>query len=171
MHQAQQVLDVELKIPTENDLQFIRRLWSDPETMQPVGGPIHMTNEQAKGWFDRMIDPGTPTDCYRLILNNLKQPVGEISFHRLNLDDMAAEFNIKVASKHRGKGYAKKAMLLFLDFFFNQCGGRVLIDDVALNNSNGQNALLHFGFEHDPNTQNVFRLIMTREQYHYLYHP
>ena len=160
---------IELRLPTENDMGFIRWLWSDPETMKPVGGPIHLTDEQAQHWFAEMIEPGDPADCYRLIFNGKDEPVGEISFHRLDPASMTAEFNIKIASTKRGKGYAKKAMLLFLDFFFNQVGGRIMVDDVALDNRRGQHVLLDFGFEHDPKIDNVFQLFLTRERYNSLY--
>jgi RimJ/RimL family protein N-acetyltransferase len=160
---------IELRLPTENDMQFIRWLWSDTETMKPVGGPLHLTDEQARQWFVRMIEPGSPTDCFRLIFNEREEPVGEISFHRLNFDTMTADFNVKIAHMNRGKGYAKKAMLLFLDFFFNQVGGNVMLDDIALDNYNGQQVLLQFGYEPDPNRKNVFRVKMTRERFNSLY--
>ncbi len=160
---------VELRLPTENDMQFIRWLWSDPETMKPVGGPIHLTDKQAQYWFAKMIKPGNPTDCYRLIFNEKNDPVGEISFHRLNVVSMTAEFNVKIASIQQKKGYAKKAMFLFLNFFFNQMSGRIMIDNVALDNHRGQHILLNFGFEHDPKIDNVFRLFLTRERYNSLY--
>jgi RimJ/RimL family protein N-acetyltransferase len=149
-------------------MPFIRSLWSDPETMQPVGGPVLLSDNQARRWFAKMIDPGNPTDCYRLIVNEENRPIGEISFHRLD-SNRAAEFNIKIASTERRKGYAREAMLLFLDYFFNHLGGRVLIDDVALGNHAGQRALLQFGFEHDSSAKDMFRLSMTREQYNQLY--
>jgi RimJ/RimL family protein N-acetyltransferase len=167
--QNQQDAHIKLRLPTDDDMQFIRWLWSDPETMRPVGGPIHLTDEQSQDWFTQMIKSGSPSDCYRLIFNEKDKPVGEISFHRLNPVSMAAEFNIKIASTKRGKGYAKKAMLLFLDFFFNQVGGRIMFDDVALDNHRGQHILLDFGFEHDPKIDNVFRLFLTRERYYRLY--
>ena len=160
---------IELRPPTENDMPFIRWLWSDPETMKPVGGPIHLTDAQAQHWFAKMIKPGRPTDCYRLIFNEQNEPVGEISFHRLNPATMAAEFNVKIASSQRGQGYAKKAMLLFLDFFFNQVGGQVLVDDIARDNYQGQQVLLKFGFECVPNIDDVFRVEMTRDRYNRLY--
>lgn len=171
MNQTQQDYDIELMLPTHDDMQFIRGLWSDPETMQPLGGPVHLTDEQAKRWFTLMIDPGSPSDCYRLIFTSRNEPVGEISFHNFNLADKTAEFNIKIASTHQGKGYAKKAMILFLDLFFNQFGGQLLVDDVAADNFRGQKVLLNFGFEHDADIKDVFRLKMTRERYNKLYHP
>jgi RimJ/RimL family protein N-acetyltransferase len=102
--------------------------------MKPVGGPIHLTDAQTQHWFAKMIKPGSPTDCYRLIFNEKNEPVGEISFHCLVSTSMAADFNVKIASTNPGKGYAKKAMLLFLDFSFNQVGGQVMVDDIAPDN-------------------------------------
>lgn len=160
---------IELRVPAWSDMPFIRWLWSDLETMKPVGGPIHLTDEQARLWFARMIEPGRPTDCYRLIFNEKNEPVGEISFHRLDPARMTAELNVKIASTMRGKGYARKAMLLFLDFFFNRFGGQVLTDDIAPDNHRGQQVLLQFGFEHDPGIDYVFRVTMTRGRYHRLY--
>jgi len=156
---------IHLKSPEWDDMPFIRRLWSDPETMRPVGGPVHLTDEQAEDWFARKIDPGRSTDCYRLILDNENRPVGEISYRHLDVESMTAFFNIKIMHAERGKGYAKEAMQVFLDQFFNQRGGRVMIDDVALDNVGGQQVLLRLGFEHDPSTGEVFRLRMTRERF------
>lgn len=137
--------------------------------MRSVGGPIQLTDNQAQRWFAEMIDPGSPTDCYRVIANEEDRLVGEISFHQLEPDSMAAEFNIKIASGERGQGYAREAILQFLDYFFNEVGGRLLTDDVALGNDAGQQTLLRLGFEHDPKQEQVFRLQMTRERYNELY--
>lgn len=160
---------VSLRLPTENDMLFIRWLWSDSETMKPVGGPIHLTDEQAQDWYAEIIYPGNPSDYYRLILNDKDEAVGEISFHQLIPSNMTAAFNIKIASTQRGNGYAKTAMLIFLDIFFNQIGGPVMVDDVAVDNHSGQHLLLNFGFEHDSQIVDVFRLFLTRERYNSLY--
>jgi RimJ/RimL family protein N-acetyltransferase len=151
-------------------MKFIRWLWSDPETMRPVGNAFDLTDQEAHEWFVRSINPGSPEDCYLLIFTKQGQPVGEISFHRLHRQSMTADFNLKIVHKERRKGYAKEAMLLFLDYFFNCLKGRVLIDDVALDNKAGQQTLLSFGFEHDPKVKDVFSLLMTRERYNTLYH-
>jgi RimJ/RimL family protein N-acetyltransferase len=150
-------------------MSFIRWLWSDPETMEPVGGPVHLTEGQARRWFAAVVDPGSPSDCYRLILDEDGHRVGEVSYHRLDVAAMTAEFNIKVVSTARGRGYAREAMLLFLDYFFNDLGGRVMVDDVALDNGAGQQALLRFGFERMASPEGVFRLWMTREAFHSRY--
>jgi RimJ/RimL family protein N-acetyltransferase len=164
-----QVDRVQLRKPHWKDTQFIRWLWSDPGTMQPVGGSIQLTEEEARRWFEERIDPGSQRDSYRLILDQENRPVGEISYHHLDPETMTASFNVKIAHAERGRGYAREAMQLFLDEFFNQVGGRTLIDDVALDNVAGQQALLQFGFEHDSSVGGVFRLRLTREQFNRLY--
>jgi RimJ/RimL family protein N-acetyltransferase len=156
---------VHIRPPTWDEMEYIRWLWSDPETMEPVGGPVLMTEEQARSWYARKVEPGSPVDCYQLILNEENLPVGEVGFHHLDLQTMTASFNIKVAAAERGKGYAREAMLLFLDYYFHELGGQTMVDDVALDNSVGQEALLRFGFEHDPVPEKVFRLRMTRQRY------
>jgi RimJ/RimL family protein N-acetyltransferase len=162
-------VQVELRPPLQSDLPFIRWLWGDPETMDAVGGPVELTEEQAVRWFAAMVDPGSPTDRYRLIFDAADRPVGEISFHRLQPDTMTAELNVKIASPYRRRGYARRAMLQFLDDFFHDAGGRVLVDDVAPENVAGQQALLSFGFDRDVGEQGVVRLRMTRETYDALY--
>ena len=161
---------IQLRPPRPEEMKFIRWLWSDPETMRPVGHAFDLTDQQAHEWFTGAINPGSPEGCYLLIFTKQGQPVGEISFHRLHRSSMTAELKLKIAHKERRKGYAKEAMLLFLDYFFNSLKGRVLVDDVALDNRAGQQALLSFGFEHDPKVKDVFGLLMTRERYNTLYH-
>lgn len=160
---------VTLRKPQWDDMPFIRRMWGDPATMRPVGGPIQLDDRQARRWYEHMVDPGRDSECYRLILNEQETPVGEISFHRLDLQTMTANINIKIISSQRGRGYATEAMRRFLEYFFNDRGGRILVDDVAEENVAGQQALLNFGFEHDATVQGVFRLHLTRERFHSVY--
>jgi len=154
-----------LKRPEKEDMEYIRWLWSDPETMEAVGGPVLLTDEEADRWYAYMVDPGRPTECYRLILNEEGDPIGEVSFHKLNLDNIAAMFNLKIVHSERGKGYGWEAMLLFLDYFFNELGGCKMVDEIALDNLRGQQVLLRFGFVHDPRQKENFCVSITREQF------
>ena len=158
-----------LRQPSWADMEFARCLWADPETMEPVGGPIRLTDEQLHKWFHRMVEPGNPRDCYRLICDELDQPVGEISYHRLDVHTMTAEFNIKIASQFRGRGFAKAAMRQFFEIFFGDLGGRVLVDEVAARNPVGQHLLKNFGFEPTIVSQESSRFVMTSDKYRELY--
>ena len=160
---------IELRTPTWDDMEYIRWLWGDEETMEPVGGPIQLTDEQALEWFQRVVDPGSPTGLYQLIFNEDQRPVGEVSFHHFDPKTKTAMFNLKIAKAERGKGYARAAMRAFLNAYFTAFGGHIMLDDVALDNLLGQEVLLQFGFVHDPSVENVYRMQMTRDRYNYLY--
>jgi RimJ/RimL family protein N-acetyltransferase len=149
-------------------MRFIRRLWADEETMRPVGGPIHLDDDHAFLWFRRIVDPGSPTCEYRLILNEEQQPVGEVSFHQFDSKTGTAMFNLKVANSERGKGYARAAMRKFLDLFFNELGGQSMRDDIALDNLRGQEVLIKFGFVHDPSQEDVFRVSIDKDKFNSL---
>ena len=57
-------LPVMLQKPLQEDLLFIRELWSDPSTMAPVGGARVMDEETSLQWYRRMIEPGSDQDRY-----------------------------------------------------------------------------------------------------------
>ena len=59
---------IQLRPPLPVEIKFVRWLWSDPDTMEPVGGAFDLTDQEAHEWFVREINPGRPEDCYLLIL-------------------------------------------------------------------------------------------------------
>lgn len=160
-----------LKEPTLDDLQFIQWLWGDPDTMAPVGGPVALDDQQARAWFARMISPGSPEDTYRLILKSDGTPVGEVSCHRLDLETMTADLNIKIAARYRGNGYAKQALSLFLDYFFLELGGKILQDKVAKGNQDGRNFLLAFGFKEGAPGEEYDLLVFSKKDYQDFHQP
>jgi len=49
---------IQLRPPRREEMEFVRWLWSDPDTMRPVGGAFDLTDQQAHEWFTRKINPG-----------------------------------------------------------------------------------------------------------------
>jgi RimJ/RimL family protein N-acetyltransferase len=82
---------------------------------------------------------------------------------------MTADLNIKVASPHRGNGYGKKALLLFLDFFFNEAGGQILQDKLGIRNFQGRDFLVDCGFVSDPSYEGVHFLWLSKERFYKLH--
>jgi len=162
-------MTIELKTPTWQDMDSIRWLWGDEETMAAVGGPVHLTDDQAMEWFLRVVDPGGQQDHYRLIFNEDQHLVGEVSFHQYDPKPRSAMFNLKIISSERGKGNARAAIHDFLTIFFNELEGHIMLDDIALDNLRGQEVLLQFGFLHDPSRKDVFRVYITKERFNCLY--
>jgi RimJ/RimL family protein N-acetyltransferase len=139
--------------------------------MKEVGGPIELSDREAEKWFSMMIDPGNDSDFYCLIFNKDDEPVGEVSFHRYDHKAKTAEFNIKIAGKHRSSGYSFEAIWLILRYYFYEFGGELMKDRVGVDNIVGQQVLEKFGFEHDPDVKNeeAYVLKMTKERFTKLY--
>jgi RimJ/RimL family protein N-acetyltransferase len=163
--------EITIRPPAWSEMAYVRWLWSDRLTMQPVGGPVIIGEDAARRWYARTVDPGSPTECFCLVFNRNNRPVGEVSFHRLDPATMTADFNIKIAHLERGHGYAKRALRLLLDFFFYPFGGRLMLDDLAPNNLPGRQLLLDFGFHHDPSVPDVFRMLITRDEWQTCWPP
>jgi 8-oxo-dGTP pyrophosphatase MutT (NUDIX family)/RimJ/RimL family protein N-acetyltransferase len=149
--------------PDFQELDYTAELWSDEETMRDVGGVIPFSLERRETWYRKMVNPTDGKNFYCLIYTLHDIPVGEVSFHRFDEKEGKADFNIKVQSKYRGKGYAKEAIQLFSGFYFYNFDGQVIYDNVG--NVNGQKALQNFGFEVVSRTDNEVLFMMTKDRF------
>lgn len=155
---------VTLKTPDKEDMEYVKQLWSEEETMKEVGGPINLSEEKAEKWYKSVVCPGKDTDRFFLIYVD-GSPIGEVSFHRFNKAISTAEFNIKIQSNKRGNGFYKEACTLILDYYFNLFNGKVLLDPVAPNNILGQKALEKLGFERTEEKEEHVLLKLTKEKF------
>ena len=161
---------VYIKQPEFKHMEYIRKLWSDEETMKDVGGVHIIDDEKAKSWFDRICgEVGEKTNFYCIIYNLNNEPVGEVSFHRYDEVKKRAGLNIKIDARYRQHGYGKEALKLLLVYYFNEFGGEIMQDGVAINNKIGQRALLNFGFEHTETTEEAFVVEMSKEKFSEIY--
>ncbi|HTY07987.1 MAG TPA: GNAT family N-acetyltransferase [Candidatus Edwardsbacteria bacterium] len=164
-----------LRTPAAADLAYLRKLWADPETMKEVGGPFEISEDKARRWFEKMVDPGSARDRFFLICDKQSgEPVGEASFHRYDPAERSAELNIKVEGKRRFGGHGFEALVLLLDYYFNSFGGGVMIDPLAPANVSGQRAMARFGFARAGATEEAVIYQLERERFNQLYrkgHP
>lgn len=154
---------VYIKKPEFEELNYVAELWSDSETMTDVGGVVPFSVEKRKAWYEKMVNPTDGKNFYCLIYTLDNVPVGEVSFHRFDKVEGKADFNVKVQSKYRSKGYAKEAIQLLLGYYFYDFGGQVIYDDVK--NEKGQKALRNFGFHIVSNTDSQILFMMTKDRF------
>lgn len=131
--------------------------------MCDVGGIIEFVPERHQSWYERMVKPGDGCNVYCLVYNENQRPVGEISFHCYDENEKSASFNIKIQARYRGKGYAKATMDLMLDYYFNEFGGEVMIDEVI--NERGIRVLMSYGFEKVDKTEVGILLRLTKDKF------
>lgn len=158
-----------LRKPSFEELDYVKWLWADEETMKATGGPILLKEEEKKRWYEIMVSPSNGKHFYCLIFNEENKPVGEVSFHQYDKIAKTAEFNIKIAYDQRGKGYASEAAKLMLDYYFNVWNGEIMRDSIAASNTLGQKALLHLGFEKVHSTEEICLVALTKEKFNRTY--
>jgi len=140
-----------------DDLKFIQWLWSDEETMQDVGGTHCYDDEGIEKWYVKNFESDKNNMDYFLIFSQQENiPVGEVSYVIDDYEKMIARFNIKIASKYRGKGYPLEAVHKCLDYFFNKRGGKIMRDDVWNENKTGHKFLLKAGFRYVKDVKEEF---------------
>lgn len=145
----------------------VAKLWSDEATMKEVVGAIIFPKERWKDWYHRMVEPTDGHNVYCLIYNQRDEVVGEVSFHRFDVVQKVADFNIKVYDHYRGLGYGMEATRFMLDYYFNEFGGAVIQDEVT--NLKGQEALRNFGFKEIAATSDGILFKLTRIQFNQQY--
>ncbi|MFD0771486.1 GNAT family N-acetyltransferase [Bacillus sp. CGMCC 1.60114] len=126
--------------------------------------------DRRPSWFEKNVEPTDGKHFYTLIYTNTDTPIGEVSFGRYDLNTKTAEFNIKIEYKHRGNGYAKEAICLLLEYYFEGFNGEIMIDCIAKNNISGQRVLQNFGFRHIATTGDAYVVQMKKEDFKFIKH-
>lgn len=154
---------VYIKQPEVNELNFIKELWSDYETMKDVGGTFELPEEKWELFYKKMISPTDGKNFYCLIYNYDNIPVGEVSFHGYDSATKIARFNIKVQNRFRNNGYGSEATRLMLEYYFNEFGGKIIMDTVG--NEVGKNTIAKAGFEAIRKYGNEITYRLTKENF------
>lgn len=154
---------VYIKEPTFQELDYVGKLWSDIKTTGEIGGPFRLKDKNQ--FFETRIYPGDGLNKYFLIYDKEDSKVGEVSFRKPDRDSKKAIFNMKIKWEHRGKGYAKSAMDLILDYYFNYYGGEIMEDDIAIDNTRAQRIFLNYGFEHVSTDKEEFFVRLTKDRF------
>jgi RimJ/RimL family protein N-acetyltransferase len=159
------VANLEIVKPTFEDMQYIHDLWLDKKTMEDAGGVIELKEEQWMSWYRRIVEPGDGTHLYYLIKVD-GEFVGEVSSHDFDDEQKYANLNIKVAYEHRGNGYSKAALDLFLKEYFSKFEDAVsLIDPMRPQNRKGIHFLEKNGFKVIDKRELMVTLRLTRDDY------
>ena len=160
--------NISIKCPTQDNLKFIKKLWEDKATMDIVGGPLAMSDEQYEKWFKEYVVKN-PNTFYCLIFNAEDIPIGEISYQLIDNKKGIAMFNMKIHAEHRRKGYARGAMINFLNYAFNVQKLSIMCDEIGIDNVVSQNLFISFGFEHKKDKSEHFWTEITKKKFNLLY--
>lgn len=109
MTQHIQLCTVEL-----DDLPFVHKLFNDPNIMDFWFSEPYLSMERLKKHFN---EEDNQTRQF-ILTNNEQEQLGLIGFYEIEHRHRHAEFGIAIDPIHQGKGYAKHAIRLALDYAF-----------------------------------------------------
>lgn len=130
-------MEIELYRPAPEELDFRRRLLSDPATMaynHAWGGTIDFSRERWADWYARWLEGGAGERFYRyLYCRPTGELVGEAAYH---FDEEFGEYlcDVLVSARYRGRGFGRQGLAL-LCAAAKRNGVKRLVDNIAADNS------------------------------------
>lgn len=108
---------------TEEDLDFIYRLFSDPETNRYSSSEDLATPEDARRLYEGYLRPGFPSH-FRLAaeLRETGEAVGTLGLYRYSVRDRCAVLGCDLLRTHWRRGYMAEAVEALLCYGFGELG-------------------------------------------------
>ena len=125
-------------------------------------GCIAFPKEEWRDWYDYFIGR-EPERWYAYIVAN-GEFIGEVNVHKnetMNWYDMG----IVIEAKHRGKGYAVRALKLLLAQAFDKLGAKAVHNDFEDTRDAAVKTHLAAGFKEYKRENGILELLITKEQF------
>ncbi len=165
-------MNVTLHVPTLKELRYRERLLSDKATMSynkgynldfpgydSETGCITFPKDKWEEWFAHWI-VGYPERFYAYIRNENLDFVGEVKLEKDS--ENTYSMGIVVHNKHRGKGYAEKALEMLLKTAFQELGAVEVHNNFEKNSKVALKAHLKCGFEIEREQDGIIYLTAKR---------
>ena len=140
-----------LRWVSENDIDSLYEVFSDPQVMRYWSTPPYSTREDAVK-LQREIATGNETNTmikWGLALRDSDRLIGTATLFNLNLDNGRAELGYALGRAHWGKGYMNEALQALLVHAFEVMQLRRLEADVDPRNTASIRTLERLGFQRE----------------------
>lgn len=134
--------------PVENeDLEFLLDLRWNRDIMQHlIHDPISLKNQN--DWFNNLKSTDLPLSIF-VKENDERHLVGTTGLYQINSRHQRAVWRIRIDPSHQGKGYAKEATCLLLDYGFNTLNINKITSDSFADNKAIVDLTLKLGFKQE----------------------
>ena len=169
--------DLELYIPTLDELWFYQEMMSDPDTMSYNAnwdmdfegyhkdtGCIDFPVSEWKAWYEDWI--GNEPEFYFAYIKRKSDGawIGNVNFHYTLKQDWW-DMGIVIHAPYRGQGYAVPALRLMLNHAFLDCNVTRIHNDFEKTRSAALKTHLASGFRNIGMEGDFVQLLITREEY------
>lgn len=132
------------------DVETLVVWWATGELMEHVGFPsgIQTNIEKLRTELEIQKADSRALSKRFMIIKNDGSPIGELSFHNLDLTNKSCEIGIKICEmSEQGKGYGEEALRGFIAHLFNTYQLHRIELDTLLENRRAQNLYQKVGFK------------------------
>lgn len=109
--------DVSIELLRPAHAEAILRVASDPELSWTSSVPVACDATHVAAWIDE--NDATPRGCTTFAIVDQGVVAGAVTLKRLDAPDRSGELSFWVGREHRGKGLARKAAVLAVDYAFD----------------------------------------------------
>ncbi len=108
--------DLRLRPLEKDDLEFLHKLYNDPNVMDYWFAESHYSYQLIKNQFENNLES---TEHREFILCSNEERIGFVGIFSISQRHRNAEFAIMIDPNHQGNGYAVTATRLAMDYAFN----------------------------------------------------
>lgn len=137
-----------LRAPHADDADALFALFSDPAVMRYWSRPPMTGRAEAEAQLARWAD-GFASRCaisWAITLEEADEAIGSCSLFRIDPDHRRAEIGYALRADHWGRGLAREAASLLLDWAFGPLGLHRVEADIDPRNAASRGLLLRLGF-------------------------
>lgn len=136
---------IQLRVAEIRDAPFLHRLFNDPAIADYWFMEPYQTLEQTEGNFKNQ----QGRSRFFIITNEAQDQIGFVAFYAIDQRHRHAEFAIALDPAHQGKGYARAATGLALDYGFLTLNLRKIYLIVATVNEHAAQLYKKMGFQEE----------------------
>jgi len=112
---------LKIRLMEEKDLELVRRLHNEFETLLYLSDPFHVSQEEQIVWFKKL-SSNRHSRRYIIELKPSNLICGIIRLDRIDLINKSSEIGADIASSHRRLGIAFEAYTVFINYLFLTLG-------------------------------------------------
>ena len=132
-------------LPMErNDIPLIQNWINDEEISYNNGARLPVSSDEQTAWYEKTAADNTKKKL--IICTNDGEKTGMVSLFNIDHKNRNAEVGIYISGEHQGKGYAKEALRLIINFSFNELNMHKIYATIAEFNTNSIKLFESLGF-------------------------
>ncbi len=135
-------------VPFDEEHIEVSRGWINNEDITLyMGSRFPVGAAEQKAWYENLLKDNTKKKL--IIVNQSSKNVGMVSLLNIDHKNQNAEVGIYISPNYQGKGYAKEAVNMILNFAFRELNMHKIYAFIRIDNDSSRKLFESIGFFHE----------------------